>query len=53
VKAGLEKLAGDTEANEVIVVTDTYEHSDRLASYRRVADIAATIEVRSTQSLGV
>jgi len=53
VKAGLEKLAGDTEANEVIVVTDTYEHSYRLASYRRVADIAATIEVRSTQSLGV
>jgi luciferase family oxidoreductase group 1 len=53
VKAGLEKLAGDTEANEVIVVTDTYEHSDRLASYQRVADIAATIEVRSTQSLGV
>src|SRR5246127_652198 len=30
VKAGLEKLVRDTGADEVIVVTDTYEHSDRL-----------------------
>jgi luciferase family oxidoreductase group 1 len=46
VKAGLEKLAGDTGADEVIVVTDTYEHADRLESYRRVADVAAAIEVK-------
>lgn len=46
VKAGLEKLAGDTGADEVIVVTDTYEHADRLDSYRRVADVAAAIEVK-------
>ncbi len=39
VKAGLEKLAGNTGAKEVIVVTDTYEHGDRLDSYRRVAEI--------------
>src|SRR6202049_3903243 len=37
VKAGLEKLASETGAAEVIVVTDTYEHADRLPSYRRVA----------------
>ena len=37
VKAGLEKLVGDTGADEVIVVTDTYEHADRLQSYQRVA----------------
>jgi luciferase family oxidoreductase group 1 len=43
VKAGLEKLASDTGAAEVIVVTDTYEHADRLESYRRVAGLAATI----------
>src|ERR1035441_339865 len=29
VKAGLEKLVADTAADEVIVVTDTYEHADR------------------------
>ena len=39
VKAGLEKLAGDTGADEVIVVTDTYDLADRLQSHRRVADI--------------
>jgi alkanesulfonate monooxygenase SsuD/methylene tetrahydromethanopterin reductase-like flavin-dependent oxidoreductase (luciferase family) len=44
VKAGLEKLAADTGAAEVIVVTDTYDHADRLESYRRVADVAALIE---------
>ena len=33
-----------TQANELIVVTDTYDHKDRLESYRRLAGIAATIE---------
>lgn len=46
VKGGLEKLVGDTGANEVIVVTDTYEHVDRLESYQRVADVAITIGVK-------
>jgi hypothetical protein len=39
---------GDTGADEVIVVTDTYEHADRLQSYRRVAGVAAMIEVKPT-----
>jgi luciferase family oxidoreductase group 1 len=52
VKRGLEKLVGDTGANEVIVVTDTYEHVDRLESYRRVAGVAATIEVKPTVAVG-
>jgi luciferase family oxidoreductase group 1 len=46
VKAGLEKLAGDTGADEVIVVTDTYEHGARIESYRRVVGLAAMIEVK-------
>jgi alkanesulfonate monooxygenase SsuD/methylene tetrahydromethanopterin reductase-like flavin-dependent oxidoreductase (luciferase family) len=46
VRAGLEKLVGDTGADEVIVVTDTYEHEDRLQSYERVADIATMIEMK-------
>ena len=33
VKAGLENLVADTGADEVIAVTDTYEHADRLESY--------------------
>jgi alkanesulfonate monooxygenase SsuD/methylene tetrahydromethanopterin reductase-like flavin-dependent oxidoreductase (luciferase family) len=46
VKAGLENLVGDTGAAEVIVVTDTYEHADRVESYRRVANLATTIDVQ-------
>jgi len=48
VKAGLEKLVGDTGADEVIVVTDTYEHADRIESYRRVAGVARMIDVTPT-----
>jgi luciferase family oxidoreductase group 1 len=48
VKAGLEKLISDTLADEVIVVTDTYEHADRIESYRRVAGVAAMIEGKPT-----
>jgi luciferase family oxidoreductase group 1 len=40
VKAGLEKLVTEIAADEVIVVTDTYEHSDRLRSYELVAEVA-------------
>ncbi len=43
VKTGLEKLIRDTGADEVIVVTDTWEHAARLDSYRRVAAVAANI----------
>src|ERR1019366_2315253 len=53
VKAGLDKLVGDTEADEVIVVTDTYEHADRLQSYRRMAYVVTMIEVKPTAGVGV
>ena len=46
VKVGLEKLVSDTGADEVIVVTDTYEPADRLQSYQRVAEVAATIKMQ-------
>jgi luciferase family oxidoreductase group 1 len=45
VKAGLEKLVRATGADEVIVVTDTYRHEDRLESYRRVAEVAREVAV--------
>src|SRR5579863_3222317 len=53
VKAGLEKLVADTGADELIVVTDTYEHADRLQSYRRVGGFAPTIERKSIVAAGV
>lgn len=52
VKAGLEKLIRDTNAAEVIVVTDTYTHDDRLQSYRRLAEVAATVETADRVSMG-
>jgi luciferase family oxidoreductase group 1 len=52
VKAGLEKLVGKTGADEVIVVTDTYEHAERLQSYSRVADVAAMIEAGPIVPIG-
>ena len=53
VKAGLKKLVENTGADEVIAVTDTYEHPSRLESYRRVAGIASRIEVNSNQAVEV
>jgi luciferase family oxidoreductase group 1 len=47
VAQGLQKLVGDTGANEVIVVSDTFEHADRLQSYQRVARVASGIELRT------
>jgi alkanesulfonate monooxygenase SsuD/methylene tetrahydromethanopterin reductase-like flavin-dependent oxidoreductase (luciferase family) len=45
VKAGLEKLVTETGADEIVAVTDTYEHADRLLSYERVAEVAREIVV--------
>jgi len=47
VKAGLERLVAVTGADELIVVTDTWDHAARLESYRRVAEIARGIEMKT------
>ena len=47
VKAGMQKLVQETGADELIVVTDTFEPEARLQSYEHVARIASTIEVKS------
>ena len=52
VKAGLERLVSETAAHEIIVVTDTHEHEDRLQSYRRLADVATMIEANPTVAVG-
>ncbi len=46
VQAGLEQLLNETQADEVIAVTDTYDHADRLESYERLGTIAAALEER-------
>jgi luciferase family oxidoreductase group 1 len=48
VAAGLQKLVDEIAADEVIVVTDTFEHAARLQSYQRVARVAASIELSSS-----
>ena len=53
VKAGLQQLLRDTGADEVIVVTDTYEHEDRLQSYQRVADLPAIMKTKSIAAVEV
>ena len=45
VQAGLGKLVNDTGADEIIVVTDTYDPADRLQSYQRVSEIVAKVAV--------
>jgi luciferase family oxidoreductase group 1 len=47
VKAGLEKLVAETGADEVIAVTDTWDHEARLDSYRRLAEIADGVETNT------
>jgi len=43
VKGRMERLVRETGAQELIIVTDTFEHADRVDSYQRVAAVAATI----------
>ena len=46
----MEKLLRETEADEVIVVTDTYEFADRLRSYELVAEVAREVVGRTLVS---
>ncbi|MGB6193404.1 MAG: LLM class flavin-dependent oxidoreductase [Terracidiphilus sp.] len=52
VKAGMERLIATTGADEVIVVTDTWDHAARLDSYRRVASIVQEIDMEPTVETG-
>ena len=46
VKAGIDSLIAATGADELIVVTDTWDHAARLDSYRRLAKVAAGVETK-------
>jgi luciferase family oxidoreductase group 1 len=47
VKSGLGKLIASTGADEIIAVTDTWEHNARLDSYQRLSRVAAAIETNN------
>jgi alkanesulfonate monooxygenase SsuD/methylene tetrahydromethanopterin reductase-like flavin-dependent oxidoreductase (luciferase family) len=47
VKSELEKLLASTGADEVIAVTDTWDHDARLESYRRFAHVASGIDMNT------
>lgn len=51
IRERLESLVATTGADEVVVVTDTWEHADRLESFRRVAEVAKEIEMKSAAVL--
>ena len=53
VKEGMELLVRSTQASELIIATDTFTQEDRLASYRRVAGIAGTIETGAGLAQGI
>lgn len=53
VQAGLERLVERTGADEVIAVTDTWDHAARLDSCRRVAQAAARIETGAAAEAGL
>jgi hypothetical protein len=47
----LQQLVEETGADEVIVVTDTFEHEDRLESYKRLAGIAKAIRIQERETV--
>ncbi|MNL88304.1 hypothetical protein D3C87_2179340 [compost metagenome] len=40
VRKGLEKLVQETKADELMIVSDAYEHSDRLRSFEIISKVA-------------
>jgi luciferase family oxidoreductase group 1 len=50
VKVGLEKLVAGTGADEIITVTDTWDHQARLDSYGRLAAVAASVEIPGVET---
>ena len=49
VRAGLKALIDETRADELIVVSDIYDHQDRLRSFELIAQAMA--DVRATETV--
>ena len=43
VRRGLERVLGDTQANELMIVSNAYDHADRLRSYEITAQVAGLV----------
>jgi luciferase family oxidoreductase group 1 len=52
VEAGLRRLQDATGADEIIAVTDTWDHAARLDSYRRLAAVAGAVAVKGVAEAG-
>jgi alkanesulfonate monooxygenase SsuD/methylene tetrahydromethanopterin reductase-like flavin-dependent oxidoreductase (luciferase family) len=44
VRAGVEALVAETAADELIVVSDVYDHAKRLRSFELIAEAAASVQ---------
>ena len=51
VEAGLRRVQAVTGADEIIAVTDTWDHAARLESYQRLAAVAGAIRVNSMETV--
>jgi alkanesulfonate monooxygenase SsuD/methylene tetrahydromethanopterin reductase-like flavin-dependent oxidoreductase (luciferase family) len=40
VRAGIDALVAETDADELIVVSDVYDHATRLRSFELIAEVA-------------
>jgi alkanesulfonate monooxygenase SsuD/methylene tetrahydromethanopterin reductase-like flavin-dependent oxidoreductase (luciferase family) len=40
VRAGIDALVAETGADELIIVSDVYDHASRLRSFELIADVA-------------
>jgi luciferase family oxidoreductase group 1 len=52
IEAGLLRLQAATGADEIIAVTDTWDHATRLDSYRRLAGVAREMNVKGRAEAG-
>jgi alkanesulfonate monooxygenase SsuD/methylene tetrahydromethanopterin reductase-like flavin-dependent oxidoreductase (luciferase family) len=43
VRAGIAALVKETRADELMIVSDVYDHAKRLQSYRMIAEAAASV----------
>jgi luciferase family oxidoreductase group 1 len=50
VEAGLRRVQAATGVDEIIAVTDTWDHAARLESYRRLAKVACAMEVEGIET---
>jgi luciferase family oxidoreductase group 1 len=51
VRAGIEALVAETKADELMIVSDVYDHKARLSSYQLIAEAAGTRQMSSMDAV--